>query len=47
MPGVGAAYLGLLREPGAWFYAFATLVFVVSPFMGAATAVLKTRTHTL
>jgi hypothetical protein len=43
----GAAYLALLREPGAWFYAFAALIFVASPLIGAATAVLATHTHRL
>jgi len=43
----GAAYLAPLREPGAWFYAFAALVFVVSPLIGAVTAVLATRANRL
>jgi hypothetical protein len=41
----GTAYLTLLREPGSLFYSFGALVFVVSPLIGAATAVLKTRTN--
>src|SRR5579859_5879904 len=43
----GAAYLALLREPRVWFYAFAALVFVASPLIGAVTAVVATHTKRL